>query len=72
MRKIRSGAEESRIYDAQEKEIKKKYGKRAMEYANYGWGVDDHSVSTKVYVKPTMILSSCFEGKKIVHEWSEY
>ena len=42
---------EAKIYDHQETIILKSHGRRAMETANYGWGVDEiaGSVATKVY-----------------------
>ena len=44
---------EDRIYREQERIIRRDYGKRAADQANYGWGVDEDDgsiiVSTKVY-----------------------
>jgi len=44
---------EDRIYNEQERIIRRDFGKRAADRANYGWGVDDGdehlTVNTKVY-----------------------
>jgi hypothetical protein len=49
---------ESAIYEHQEKEIIKRFGKEAANKANYGWGVggddDSLSVATKVYGHGTL------------------
>jgi len=35
--------------DTQHKMITAKYGKRAADEANYGWGEGKHSITTKIY-----------------------
>jgi hypothetical protein len=62
------------ILEAQEKEIKAKYGKGCARNANYGWGSSDGTISTKVYGTKdgVMILTSWIDHGEMVHEWSEY
>ena len=67
MRKLRSNKEESDIYISQEVVIKNRYGKEAADKANYGWGVDDCTVQTKVYGHGVLI--SWYEGDKMIHSW---
>jgi len=40
---------EKQIYQRQRAFIKKTFGEKAVESANYGWYVDDVAVTTKVY-----------------------
>lgn len=37
--------------DTQHKMITSKYGKKAADEANYGWGEGQHSITTKIYAK---------------------
>jgi len=69
VRRIRTVKDEERIYDAQGEEIEKKYGKKAS--VNYGWFADDYMIQSKIYVNPQVVLTSYYEGEKIVHEWEE-
>lgn len=48
---------EDRVYAAQEAWIRARCGKKAAEIANYGWYVDEYTVSTKIYGHG--ILMSC-------------
>lgn len=66
MRKIRSGREEERLMDAQYEEIKRVCGAQAADDANLGWGIDDYTVSSKVY--GFGVITSYFRGTQVVHE----
>jgi hypothetical protein len=48
---------EEAIYDAQHQWIMDHFGREAARTANYGWFVDDYSVSTKIYGQG--VLMSC-------------
>jgi hypothetical protein len=65
---------ENKIIDEQYKLIKEKYGEKAADAANYGWGVDCMrdaiSVSTKVYGKGVLMSNGDKSG--ITHEWRLY
>jgi len=39
----------NKAMDTQHKMITAKYGKRAADEANYGWGEGKHSITTKIY-----------------------
>lgn len=65
---------------ANSRKVKRVYGKERWEYANDGWFIDgsgkDIRYLTKVYGmssgKPTMIVTSYWDGKKVAHEHDEY
>jgi hypothetical protein len=66
---------EERIYRAQYRWIKKNYGQRPANDANYGWGVsssDDGSpdVATKVYGHG--VLRTWIESGRIKHDFNPY
>jgi hypothetical protein len=65
---------EEKVYLEQEKEIKRKYGRKATESVNWGWGVDagnDYiSVSSKVYGYGVLTSLGTLDGN-IKHEWRE-
>ncbi len=61
---------EDKIYDAQEAYILEKFGKQAAVDANYGWGADYDSISTKVYGHG--VLTSYIEDSidSVVHDFN--
>jgi hypothetical protein len=65
---------EDRAYDSQYEYIKKNYGKRRADQANYGWGVheaeDEIVISTKVYGKDPKVLVTVVDLRtgSITHE----
>jgi len=65
---------ESRIYGEQYEEVKREYGKRAADRANYGWGVEDGDgyvrVSTKVYGRG-VLSSTAIYRRGVEHEWGD-
>ena len=72
-----------RVYAEQHKMIEKRYGKRAADEANYGWGANEGSIATKVYLGGgsrgvgNMVLQTGYDPRKPVdqkldHRWSEY
>ena len=64
---------EERLVDEQAQLIRDKYGDRAAETANYGWGASDRHRETKVYVSPQMILiSEVQDDGTIRHRWRRY
>ena len=69
MRKIKSNDVE-RIYNSQNREIKKKFGKDAADNADYGWSVNDYMVDTRIY-GCGMLFSYCI-ANKIIHFWNEW
>lgn len=67
------------VYDEQYRLIKDKYGEKAAEATNYGWGVDVQgdavSVATKVYpevVNQVLTSNSALSQPEITHEWRDY
>lgn len=62
------------LFDAQGEEIAKRYGNEAATSANYGWGVGNGHVATKVYLDSgNMIIQT--EAKAdgtITHSWSRH
>jgi len=69
VRKIRTRKDEEEIYNSQDEEMEKKYGKEAADNANSGWFVDDYCICTKVYGYG--VLTSYYVGNKIIHEWED-
>ena len=69
---------EPRIYDQQHDYIKKNYGQKAADDANYGWSAEsdekDVNVSTKVYGKNPRVISSYarYPNKKADHSDDDY
>jgi hypothetical protein len=69
---------ERKLYDAQFELVEKKFGKKAAQEANYGWGATEYlghlGVATKVYVNPVQVLSSTadYPSLKVSHEWQDY
>jgi len=69
---------EERAYNEQYKEIKKAYGQKAADKANYGWGVDEGSIATKVYLPDgAQVLVTSFDpsgdiNQVMDHEWEDY
>lgn len=68
-----------RLYRAQERLIRERYGKKAADNANYGWGVESGSdvvsIATKVYrLNDPMVLTSTARYKqgKDRHDWTLY
>ena len=66
---------EARVYNEQYDWIRKKFGKRAAEVANYGWGVtgdeDYVSVATKVYGHGVLESNVRLGADEIDHSFSE-
>jgi hypothetical protein len=64
------------VHMANLKEVEKVYGKERGDAANYGWLWDGNVISTKVYGlrsgKPTMIVTTSWDGKKITHVHTKY
>lgn len=60
-------------FDEQTKYIKKNFGKRAADRANYGWGIggDQHhtSVATKVYGHGVLQTDVDHKTRKIDHDF---
>lgn len=68
---------EAKAYDEQTARIRRRYGKRSADGANYGWGVSSTdtylSVCTKVYGAGMVLTSTAaYPSLEIGHEWSEY
>ena len=63
-----SGPQESRIYDAQVKYIRRKFGAAAASNINLGWGIGDTSITSKVYghgVVESSIQVKRVKGKRV-------
>lgn len=64
---------DEKAYDEQYELIRKQYGKKKAEMANYGWGVagDDTyaSIATKVYGVGVLQSTVEYATKRITHEW---
>lgn len=61
------------ILDQQEKIIEKRYGKRAMQNANYGNVADDDMYGTKVYTNegPKYLATHVGKNGKLTHQWED-
>ena len=66
---------EDRIYISQARWILKRFGAKAADSANYGWGVDETdnwvNVQTKVYGHG-VLRSEATIGSKVEHMWEEF
>lgn len=60
-------SEFDRICSIQRKLIREKCGRKAAEYANYGWGQSSSCVETKVYGHGIMV--SDIMGDTVIHTW---
>jgi hypothetical protein len=58
---------EDAVYASQQAYIRKRFGKKAADHANYGWGVDEYMVSTKVYGHG--VLTSEYRRGKVYHDF---
>jgi hypothetical protein len=64
---------EARVYPAQIEWIEKRFGKKAAEQANYGWGVGGSystvSIATKVYGHGVLETTATWGVRGVTHEW---
>lgn len=67
---------ENQIYIEQQAYIKKAFGKKACDHANYGWGVsgdkDYLSVATKVYGHGVLTSEGSLPSGDIDHSFEEF
>lgn len=72
-KKWNTNAAEKRIYQVQETLIRKRFGKKAADKANYGWGVDGTEdsvdVCTKIYGHGTLTSHARRINPRIAHHW---
>lgn len=67
----------TKFFNVQNKFIKKHFGEKAAEYANYGWVADRNAYLTKVYGQkdkfPTSIVTTFLdEDGKIANQINSY
>lgn len=68
-----AGKAEDRIYQVQVELIRKRFGKKVADKANYGWGVDGNKdyvdVCTKIYGHGTLTSHARRVNPRIAHHW---
>lgn len=73
---MRADKLEDKIYDAQERYIKREFGKEAADRANYGWFVDGDAkhiiVSTKVYRHGVLTSTGILKSGKVTHDFESF